>query len=229
MTATRSAADAAGWAARVLAPGSAADPAAARRRFYERLAEHDFVLPPEEDAAQRVAKRPAESIGEPLHAWAWNAQSAHWRGAVESFATDFFRLPPGERRQRLEELSRNCAFEPSLIKRLDLLRPALDVNAQAPGANANAAALAGEFSELFLLPKTRRLAERQKHVDRWNRRRPEALAALDELRRANPEFVGLMGATVRRLEDPVRQSPPAPPPSAGRTTTSWDEPASNHG
>lgn len=128
-----------------------ATPAEARAAFLRRLAVENFVPPEECTAATNALASTALPVG-PEEA------ERDAREDVETFAGEFWSLPPTARRARWAELWSQYPHGPAAA-RLRGLAPGLDV-AVTPRANPEAEALAACVREWFVLPPRKRAVRR---------------------------------------------------------------------
>lgn len=125
--------DRARWARATLGLDPEAPPAEARSQALRLLEREDFVPSLALDQACRhVAWREGQTPAPlPADDQARVAEEARLAAEVETFATDFFFLPPTDRKRRWEELTRQCAFSLPLSWRLQDLKPGLAIDSAA--------------------------------------------------------------------------------------------------
>jgi hypothetical protein len=192
--------DLAAWAGRQLRLSEGAAPAQAHGLVLRGLAHHEFVPTPEWQEAFDVIYRSGRAKGPCGRAWC--DEETRLRAEVESFATEFFKLSPQERRSRWQALALQCRPFPRLVARLEGLEPGLDVEAVAISPKERQLLwLAEQATTLFVLRPPERAARRQallanvatqganleKAASRFQKRH-SALAALE------PDLIGKLAA-----------------------------------
>ena len=161
------------WAAEQLGLDGPLDFAAARGKLWRQLRAHELLPPADWQVCARVALggAPAEmSPGESIVSGRRDAL----REQVETFAAQFFRLPPDARRAQWEDLMPHCRPHAPLVARLESLAVGLEVDLETPAAQARPeiAELRQEFCRLFVLRPHRRALALQAFRERTSADRP---------------------------------------------------------
>ncbi len=199
-----------------LPPGADAD--AARAAFLRRLAAEDFA-PPEATVAAANALTGADL---PLTPDAVAAEAEAFRGEVETFAADYWSLPPADRRARWADLSVRCR-DGQTAAYLRHLEGGLGVEA-VPQSDPAAEELAGLVRELFLLRPRPRAVRRAEWLAARSANEASWADAVRRLRTEAPAIVSLDPSLIDRLE-PATWTPAAVPADAWRPS----EPVSDEG
>lgn len=144
-----------------LPPGMSDDEA--RRILFGRLSDMDFMPPSGWDSALRVAgMAPCEgALDGPVFVPARRDMEQAMRADIESFAAQFFSLPPALRTARYQDLVKQAVGVPALASRLENLRPGLDLPCELPtGQSPEATELLEQVRRLFVLPPQERASRR---------------------------------------------------------------------
>lgn len=189
------------WAAEQLGLSPHASSEEARAAWLRRLPEDDFVPSSESRWALAALLRRPQDGGWEARAdeAAFVAEEERLRDEVETFATQFWDIPVGERRRRWEELRDRCAFAPALRARLRLLEPGLAVEARIASEDERVIHLANHVREIFVLRPGLRARARQEILHGMRKNRQKWKAAAQNLRHACPEFASLGDDLLDRL------------------------------
>ena len=186
------------WAAQRLDLSDQASPEEARPALFLRLAAEEFV-PPErwQQALEIWNGRPASDA---VLAQAALQAEERLRTEVEQFALEFFRLPPGQRAARWQQLAERAAPLPHIRARLMQLKPGVSIDPEAFAPRTpRSAQLAKDVLELFTLPATERCEKQAFLMEGITGHEVEWEAAAHSLMEIAPQVAALQSYYLQQL------------------------------
>jgi hypothetical protein len=179
-------------------------PEAERAWLFDRLRTLDFLPDPATHDAIKVRCGHVLDSG-PLVIETRLNDEEFFQGQIESFAEEFFDLPPHERCARWESLTAACALYPTLAERLRHFRPGLEVDREGFFDKSPAVSrLAEDIFALFVLRPSARAARARALASRLKADRELSARALKyaarRLRKRHAEIAALAVDYLDRLE-----------------------------
>ncbi len=148
------------WAAGLLGVPETATGGEARRAYFKKLRESDFLPAPALGHAFRILDGKTGPV-EPKEEWLLEIES-RLRAEIESFAAEFFALPVAQRRERWDALLSRCESVSPLLARLQALKAGLDVEIRnRPLGQSHQGSLAEQLLQSFPMPPLAQAASRQ--------------------------------------------------------------------
>jgi hypothetical protein len=188
------------WAAERLGVSADAPPAEARTALLRRLPTAEFVPPPDWKAAAEILQ--GQPPAPPAEVAARAAEAERLREAIETFAGQFWDLPPEERKPRWLELYDRSAGFPAAADRMLGLESALDVHPVPPDEDSRLMAeLAYLIQELAVTPSAERAARRRELLRRMEQAVDAWQVAEYDLRQLRPDIVALDPELGQRLRN----------------------------
>jgi hypothetical protein len=151
------------WAAELLGVPEDASPPEARRAYFRKVRESDFLPPRSWRRALRVFEGAST---EPDEEWLV-ANEGRLRAEAAAFAEAFFTLPVPQRRERWQALHSACADIPPLLAQLEALKAGLEIETEGlPRDESHYGRLVEHLLQSSLLPLVGRYASRQAFLRR---------------------------------------------------------------
>lgn len=223
------------WAAELLGVEPTATPTAARRAYFRKVRENEFVPPRSLDRALHIF--------DPRHGQAASdeegslEQERRLRADVEAFATDFFKLSPRARCERWDELLSQCRGSAPLTARLEALAAGLEVEPPSlPTEQRCRDELIGHLLQTFPLSTLPQATARQAFLRQvegasfeaqvaWEHAARHLLAEWPLLAELDRQLVedtaGLRNLLKRRLKQQQRHRQPAATSAGSSSGGSW--------
>jgi hypothetical protein len=148
------------WAAELLGVQENTPPVEARRAYFRKLRENDFL--PERSLHHAALILEGKPVPAEVEDELLLEEESRLHADVESFAEELFKLPPSQRRERWHRLFSRCRSALPLMTRLQALKAGLDVDtAQMPLDQSARDWLVAHLLESFPLRPQAQAAARQ--------------------------------------------------------------------